>query len=175
MAEVRPVFHPEIGQFFTGLRESKGWTQRQAEDIAERKKLTALTRQVLWRLEKGKVKNIDPKVLRALAELYQMSYVELVGRWTTHRYGVDIARARDLTRHEGDQGSALPKGGSDVSASAAQARIQQLEQQLLDRDLFIAKTQEIAMRLYRLYTVAEENRGARTGESGGRRARGKTG
>ena len=70
----RPVFHEEIGQFFTELREAKVWTQRQAEDIAERRKLVALTRQVLWRLEKGRVKNLDPKVLRALANLYEMSY-----------------------------------------------------------------------------------------------------
>lgn len=125
----RPVFHPEIGQFFTDLREAKGWTQRQAEDIAERRKLAALTRQVLWRLEKGKVKNLDPKVLRALAELYDMSYEGLVERWTAHRYGVAVALvARDLPGHAGPGSSPAvpsqaPQGGDSDSAPAAPTRV----------------------------------------------------
>ena len=84
----RPVFHPKIGDFFTGLRESKGWTQRQAEHIAKRKRLTALTRQVLWRLEKGKTKNIEPEKLRQLAVLYGVPYEQLLERFIPQRYGI---------------------------------------------------------------------------------------
>lgn len=108
MPESRPVFHPEIGKFFSDLREAKGWTQRQAEDIAERRKLSALTRQVLWRLEKGKTKNIEPTVLRAIADLYEMPYGDLVQRWTLHRYGVDLSRHNQPG--EIDQADSEPSG-----------------------------------------------------------------
>lgn len=97
----RPIFHPEIGAFFVSLRERKGWKQSQAEDIAARKKLTVLTHQVLWRLEQGKVKNIEPEVLRAIAKLYQTPYEDLVARWTSYRYGVRIdAGARADSSHK---------------------------------------------------------------------------
>ena len=84
----RPVFHPETGRFFTELREQRGWTQRQASLIAERQGLEALTRQVLWRLEQGKTKNIEPEVLRAIGVLYKIRYEELAACWMEFRYGV---------------------------------------------------------------------------------------
>lgn len=84
----RPVFHPEIGLFFKGLREKRGWTQRQAEDIAARRNLASLTRQVLWRLESGKVKNIEPDVLRDAATLYELPYTQVAARFIADRYGL---------------------------------------------------------------------------------------
>jgi transcriptional regulator with XRE-family HTH domain len=134
MAEDRPVFHAEIGAFFVGLRKIKGWTQRQAEDIAERKKIKVFTRQVLWRLEKGKVKNIDPVMLRAVAELYELPYEGVVARWVLHRYQFDPAKAGE----------------------AGLSRITDLERRLRAQDAVIRDMQKIAQDLMELATRGEE-------------------
>jgi transcriptional regulator with XRE-family HTH domain len=88
MSPPRPVFDAELGRFFVELRQQRGWTQRQAEDIAARRKLEPLTRQVLWRLEKGKTKNPEPEVLRAVADLYDLAYQDVVSRFVQRRFGV---------------------------------------------------------------------------------------
>lgn len=84
----RPVFHQELGEFFTGLREAKKWTLRRAATISESKGLRALTRQILFRLERGQIKNPEPEVLRAASRLYQLPYEDLVARFTASSYGV---------------------------------------------------------------------------------------
>lgn len=94
----RPVFHESLGQFFVSLRDEKGWTQRQAGALAERRELPGLTRQVLWRLEAGKTKNPEPGVLRSIAELYEASYEDLVARWVNVRFGVACAVSPDGAR-----------------------------------------------------------------------------
>jgi len=116
----RPVFHPELGKFFVELRKAKGWTQNQAEDIAARKRLSALTHQVLWRLEQGKIKNIDPAILRAVATLYQVSYDDLVAQWTRHRYGVSLAAETSVPQTNTDidrEAAAQRKKVSDVTST----------------------------------------------------------
>ena len=98
----RPVYHPELGSFFRELRKSQGWTLRQAGDIAHRRGLTSLSRQVLFRLERGQTKNPEPEVLQALAKLYNFSYSVLVGRLTKARYGLDAYEVR-APKHELDK------------------------------------------------------------------------
>jgi transcriptional regulator with XRE-family HTH domain len=114
LARQRPVFLPGIGNQISDLRKARGWTIRGAASIAARQKLNPpLTYQVLFRLENGQTKSPDPEVLRALADLYRLDYIDLVGRVMTERYSV----ARDLLRHggTGQTGSHQP-GGVNVPA-----------------------------------------------------------
>lgn len=87
----RPIFHKEFGQYLTGLRERKGWTQRQATSQAQRAKLLDIGRQLIWRLEQGKVKHPAPAALKALSALYGEPYEHLVQRFVAAHYGVDVA------------------------------------------------------------------------------------
>ena len=85
----RPVFLPELGKLFSEHREARGWTLRGAASIAKRRKLNPpLTFQVLFRLEKGQVKNPEPDVLKALSALYNISYGTFAGRFFEQRYGL---------------------------------------------------------------------------------------
>lgn len=88
----RPVFHKGLGEFFRGLREARGWNQRQAAEIAGRRGLDGLTRQVLLRLENGRTKNPEPSVLRALARLYDMTYAKMAARVVAVRFELDVQR-----------------------------------------------------------------------------------
>jgi transcriptional regulator with XRE-family HTH domain len=87
MAE-RPVFHPELGAYFVRLREAKGWGQRQAAQIADKRKLSAINHQVLLRLEHGRVRHPDADVLRQVAKLYGEPYEDIAYRWFAAEYGV---------------------------------------------------------------------------------------
>jgi len=84
----RPVFHPDLAAFFAGLRAEREWGQREAADIAQRRGLKSITRQVLLRLEKGKTKWPDPAVLRELASLYDHDYEDMVNAVVAHTYQV---------------------------------------------------------------------------------------
>lgn len=86
----RPVFHPGLGEYFVALRSKHGWTQRQATAIAHRRGLQGIAKQTLWRLESGKVKNPEAEVLRAVAELYDVTYEDLVVRCVEAQYGVAL-------------------------------------------------------------------------------------
>ena len=93
MAE-RPTFHAGLGEYFISLRQRLGWGQRQAAQLAERRGIVLLTRQVMLRLEQGKTKNPEPTVLRAVAELYGVTYEELVARCIQSQYGVEMRPAK---------------------------------------------------------------------------------
>jgi transcriptional regulator with XRE-family HTH domain len=92
----RPVFHPEFGETLKGLRESKGWRQREAADIAQRKGYRRLSRQIMLRLERGQVKNPNPDVLRDVAAFYGVEYAALAAQFTALTYGVRITVAEVL-------------------------------------------------------------------------------
>lgn len=121
----RPVFHAEIGLFFQTLREDRGWTVRRAAEIARQKKLSPLTRQVLFRLEKGQVKNPETDVLGAIARLYGLTYSDVAGRFIKDSYGIEIGPS-DLVWQPSGGVSAANQGGSSVEAEY-QARIRELE------------------------------------------------
>lgn len=109
----RPVFHEELGSFFVGLSTKRGWDQSQAAKIAARRGLSALTRQVIIRLERGKTKNPEPNVLRALAELYERPYDELVGLFVEVRFGLKV----NQEKAKPDQGKTLAPGQVDAAES----------------------------------------------------------
>jgi transcriptional regulator with XRE-family HTH domain len=111
----RPVFHKELGQFFESLREAQGWNQRQAADIAKRRRIKSLSRQVLLRLEDGKTKNPEPEVLRALAELYERPYEEIAARFIAVRFGLAFP-GLDLPWQPSGRESAPHQGGVDAPA-----------------------------------------------------------
>jgi hypothetical protein len=72
--------------------------------MAERRRLTAIGRQDLWRLETGKVKNPEPDVLRELAVLYDINYELLVALFVEARFGVKVFEVEptidDFVTHE---------------------------------------------------------------------------
>jgi transcriptional regulator with XRE-family HTH domain len=84
----RPVFFEELGAFFRALREDRGLGLRQAAEIAKGRGLSAVTRQALFALEKGRTKDADPDVLRGVAELYGTEYALLVSAVVEAKYGV---------------------------------------------------------------------------------------
>lgn len=85
----RRVFSTELGRYFAELREARGWTQRQAEDLAIRRGLKALGRQTIWRLETGRIKSPSRETIRDFAELFELDYEDLVGVVVRHTYKVD--------------------------------------------------------------------------------------
>jgi transcriptional regulator with XRE-family HTH domain len=115
----RPAFHPGLGRFFRELREARDWSIRGAASIAERRDIP-LSYQVLFRLERGEVKNPEPKTMRAVARLYELEYAEVVARFVAVRFELDS----DQPRHVLDQRSGSHQEVPDVPASVEQrARI----------------------------------------------------
>ena len=121
----RPVFHPEIGKFFADMRAAKGWSQRQAADIAKRRKIPHITSNVLWRLEGGKIKHPDAEVLQSIAALYELPYRDIAAWFVELQYGVAL---RDLPGHATDPQSGASTGAPDVPASVR--RIAELEEKI---------------------------------------------
>ena len=117
----RPVFHPELGKFFENLREARGWTLRGTASIAHRRGIR-ISYQVLFRLEAGQVKNPEPAVLKAVADLYELEYSDLVSRFVGVRYGSVVTSP--VTRS--DQRSGAPSGGRP-DASSDRARLLEVE------------------------------------------------
>lgn len=133
----RPVYFKELGAFLTTERERRQWQQAETADMAQRRGLKALTRQVLLRLENGQTKSPDPKALRAIATLYDLEYAQLVARMMTERYGVGV----DLSRHSrGVQTDSHPLEGE--SDGPAETRVRELEARIseLGQDLVVYKS-----------------------------------
>jgi transcriptional regulator with XRE-family HTH domain len=84
----RPVFYAEFGGTLKTLREDRKWTMRQAAELARQKGVPEVTRQILFRLERGQVKNPEPEVLRGLAALYNLEYEALGAKFAALRYGL---------------------------------------------------------------------------------------
>lgn len=130
----RPVFHPDLGEYFAGLRKRRQWGQSHAVRKAQRLGLTHLTRQVLLRLERGKTKWPDPAVLREVAEIYEVPYTILLGEVIRHSYGVEPAQLF------GETNPVTATSESDASTNATpDARATQIG--LLTRELSLSQTQ----------------------------------
>ncbi|HXG71479.1 MAG TPA: helix-turn-helix transcriptional regulator, partial [Gemmatimonadaceae bacterium] len=123
----RPVFFPDLGDYFRALRLAKGLGFNQAVEHAHQRGMAGLTKQVLFGLEHGQTKDPEPDALRAVADLYGVPYRDVVARVSGAKYRCD------LIGHAGEGTSNLTKGGADVPASD-QAHIRGLEAELRDRD-----------------------------------------
>lgn len=170
---VRPVYFKELGEFLAHARERLGWSQSEAADFARRRALKSVTRQVILRLERGQTKNPPPEVLRELADLYDISYQDLVAKWVAYRFGVN-----DLIGHAMPADSAASKGGTaDVPASDRdRAEVDRVPR--ADYDEVLTETRKIANRL--LDFIGEHELRAQGRPAPGRKARvrrgtGKTG
>ena len=82
--------HVALGAYFIRLRERKGWTIRQADNLALGKKLATITEGVIEGLEKGQTRHIRPVVFRELQELYQEPYENMVQWYVEAEYGISI-------------------------------------------------------------------------------------
>ena len=151
LARKRPVFHPDLGRFFSDLRAARKWSLRGAASLAKRRGLYALTYQVLYRLESGQTKSPTPEVLRAFAVLHELSYEELVRRLTIARYGVDLQTTRDLPRH-GGTGQQRPheEGEADVPAAS---RVRELQNRVEQLEAYEAIVRQIRPHLASLITL----------------------
>lgn len=163
----RPVFSEHLGKYFRGLRAAKKLGLRQAAQTAENKHLGLLTRQVIFSLEKGRTKNIEPDVLKEVAKLYAVDYEEIAARVINDRYGFGVSG--DLLRHARtkDSGSHSSKGEPDVSASARE-RIADLERELAESKTLVSEVQNVARRLM-LLVLRDEMREPRETETTRRR------
>lgn len=88
----RPVYFKDLGRYLVALRETQKWTQSRAAKRAAQLGLTAVTRQILLRMERGQIKDPEPAVLRELASLYKVEYSEITDRLIREKYGPDLAR-----------------------------------------------------------------------------------
>src|SRR5258708_3936924 len=107
-----------------------------------------MTQPSVWKIEKGTTdtSGVELGTLIKLAKALQCEVEDLVvGVDATY----DIWR-RDLPDHGINRDSNPHKGGSIVAASAASSRIQQLEQQLRERDRFISQVEDAAIKVVRL-------------------------
>lgn len=158
----RPVFHPDLGRFFSDLRETHGWTLRGAASLAKRRGL-GLSYQALFRLERGQVKNPEPEVMRAVAALYTLNYDEVVERFVSMRYGL----GSDLVRHSGDQRSGSLGGPADVPASDAVGRLESFR----ERNRSLASEVRDAIRALTRIATSLEEEAAEDSAAAPRRAR----
>src|SRR6185369_12189370 len=99
LAVTRPVFHEKLGKFFRDMRIAKDIGLRQAAQHAHARKFRLLTKQVLFSLENGRTKNIEPDVLKEVAAFYGKPYEEIAAKVFEVRYGVSLGPTRDLSSH----------------------------------------------------------------------------
>lgn len=165
----RPVFHKELGDRLRKLREAHDWSVQQAINIAKGKQHRALTLNRLRWLEEGKTKFPDAEVLRAVADIYDLTYAELAKAFVAANYG------RDLLRHDGEGTSNLPpvKGVFDVPASDRE--VIALRQRLGAFETLVGEMQHVTSRLFQLAALGEKGSEARRVARRGRHAPRKAG
>lgn len=100
----RPVFHPETGERLRKLREERGWSVQQAVNKARASGHNALSWNKLTWIEAGRTQFPDAKALRAISEIYAISYEQLAMEFIASEYGLQVS-GRDLIRHAGTSGT----------------------------------------------------------------------
>lgn len=123
--------------------------------------------------ERDKAFPTIPTLIR-IAKIWGCSVDDLL-RGVDPAYDEIVIGRRDLLGHNDKGESVLHRGGSSVAASAASSRIQQLEQELRDRDRFISQVESAAIKVFRLFTPTEKDRRARAHKPGRRGTRRKAG
>jgi transcriptional regulator with XRE-family HTH domain len=168
VSRVRRQYYTELGGFIAGLRPKK-WNSSYAALRAHDRKLP-LSRNVIERLEAGKIENPKPEVLQAVADLYGAKYEEIVWAYVRERYGV----TSDQSRHSTIQGSALHQEATDDPASdeRRESRIRELESRVRELEAVQARyrlMQDVARSLTKLL-AREKSIQARAAAAGRGRA-----
>ena len=128
----RPVFHKALGKRLRDLRTEKGWSVQGACNIANGAGPERLSWNQLTWLEASKVQAPSPDALRAVCELYELSYNELareIGTALVSVYYLQVS-PRDLTGHASTGTSTFPKGATVADLAAASRQVEQLRTQL---------------------------------------------
>jgi transcriptional regulator with XRE-family HTH domain len=128
----RPNYYKDLAAFLVGLRTARKWNQSRAVKEAHRKGLTAITRQILLRMENGQVKDPDVEVLQQLARLYGQDERVILNSLLREKYRVEI----DLLR----QPSAVPSGETTDALHVQIAQLQARYDTLLREFSDIAAT-----------------------------------
>lgn len=156
------------GKNFARLRQRASLSQ---EDVARSLGYAKDRNANVSSLEVGRRSLPKPATVRQHAEILKCETWELMDGVVTD---YDQLR-RDLPRHgsEGSSSAQQTEGGSDVPASgrAAQARIQQLTQELENQRAFAAAAEDVARRL--LADAVIRKAGATQALEPGRRSRGR--
>lgn len=156
----RPIYFEELGEFFKQLREGRGWSQSDAARFARQKKLAGLSRNVLLRLEGGKVKSPEPDVLSAVAALYEVSYDAIVREYVRFRYGL----AGPTLSKWGSTVATSATGGSPDAASSHERRhlreIAVLKTRLTRYEIALSQVRDGARQLAKLASVSRQGRTA---------------
>jgi transcriptional regulator with XRE-family HTH domain len=84
----RAPFYKELGKYFRGLRDAKGWGLNEAASIAARRGYTVLSASHLSDLENGKIKHPSREAIRQLAVLYGAPHDQVVWRVACEVYEV---------------------------------------------------------------------------------------
>ena len=125
--------NPELVAFGSWLLELRGEMSRERVSQRLADKGVSLGGSTLAQYEKGTVWAPDVGVLLALSQIYEVSFELLARAVNENRKNARLEKAvlLDLIRHDRDQSSDLPGGGSDGPAAAASARVQQRYDELL--------------------------------------------
>lgn len=119
----RPIVSaPDFGRWLQTLRGDRSLEQVaiQLRPLVKEAGLK-VNPSLIHKIEGGRVPNWP--LLAAFAQVYGFPIAEMAGRLAEL---IKFPGADDLIRHEGDQGSAQPKGRSDVPAPATPARVQSI-------------------------------------------------
>lgn len=168
MARQRPVHHEALGAYFVGLREKRDWKQKEASELAQRRGLLALTRQVLLRLERGQVKNPEPDVLKAAAKLYGVPYDELVRKFVALRFSVEVTTDPIRQSRDQESGSATGDPTHDTTAASLE-ELHHLRQLVARYETEAREVRTVFDALGKVTLALEEIRKAPTGTSTRRR------
>jgi hypothetical protein len=106
-------------------------------------------------------------VLRALAELYEMSYEEIAARFITVRFGLSVS-GNDLARHESSGQSVPLHGGAGVPTPTRVLEDLAAAQRTI-REMSVAANKIAALAAKQIVSAE----GARAGKSQSRRGKGR--
>lgn len=137
----RPVFSAALGDAFKALRTAHtNWSQNHAASRADEARLPGLSRNVIWRLEAGKIKHPSADTLRSLAKLYSCPHDQVVATIAAIIYGVSDSTSElpRQTRMQSSESKAhsgeASHGGSTTARSLAdeRARTRKLTRELIN-------------------------------------------
>lgn len=158
------VLPPTLGRNLKYLRGKADTTQAELATAIEASQSDVSK----WELDKATPP--VPTLIR-IAKILGCSVEDLL-RGVDPAYDEIVIRQRDLSGHSGKGESVLYRGGPGAPTSS---RVQQLEQELRERDRLISQAEAAARKTLLVFQATKENRGPGAQQSQRRGARRKTG